>query len=444
MSTSIICKINDSAGVPLVGFIRVIADYLIADDVSQTVTVPVFRDTNLVNGECTLNVAPSSRAKASYLFEVWSNGVAGLSLAWSFRAIVPDSIVPISLTDLQSTGITKDALDSSLLTITRRILADETFWAKLKGGALNFKGAFNLASYYRRGDCVVWEGSSYIMTHDGVIQGIYPNNTDRWLLIAAKGEVAAFLTGDTDPYNAERWQFSTNAPSKSAVHTGLSQKLWRNDDRLVNCRATNTDVNDVSEAIANTKFVKDNMTIVRNQAGTDADAKVIQTRAYVDATADVLRTYADNKDNALLNTTVVNDNAIRDNILLRLPQPFDNGVFINGTKSANLPTNTWQSVFRQTITIRASGSHSVIVNPYVAFRKTSVDAIFAAARVRLNGQVSDGHVQELAGNFPVTMAFTAMFQNVPAGVYGVDIQVLHQTGGLVDFDHARLTTVAYY
>ena len=224
MPTPILCKVNDSAGVPLVGFIRVIADYVITDDFNQTVTVPIFRDTNLVNGQCTLQIAPSAQAKASYLFEVWSNGSAGLSLAWSFRAIVPDSINPISLTDLQSTGITKDALDSSLLTITRRILASDEFWGKIRYGTLNFKGVYDPAAYYRRGDAVSFQGSSYVMTYDGIIRDNVPINTSFWLLVASKGEVAAFLQGDTSAYNEQLWQYDNAAPSKSAVNSGLVQK----------------------------------------------------------------------------------------------------------------------------------------------------------------------------------------------------------------------------
>lgn len=279
--TTIICKLKDSGGSPLTGFVRVIAAYIVNDYNTGVVTLPVPKDTQLVNGECSINVQDTALARVSYRFEVWQVTASTTGMIWEFNAQVPASIEPIFLTDLAATGITRDALDDGLLSVTRRILVDDTFWERLRTSALNIKGQYNNASFYRRGDAVVRDGSSYVSIFDGVHQGKDPLvSPTHWLLYAAKGEVAANLVGDNEPYNATSWLNVQSSPTKNALRNVFETKAPIASPTFTNARnATNWLQTDYSDAIPNTKWVKDRVDAERAITVNSIDSRVDQLKA---------------------------------------------------------------------------------------------------------------------------------------------------------------------
>ncbi len=255
--TIITCNIKDSLGSPLAGYVRVVADYVIPQD-NGSVTVPIANQVNLVNGQASLNVTASEIAKVTYLFEVWQKTVDVEGLAWSFRATVPDSPTPIALADLQATGLTKDALDSSILTVTRRLLASDIFWSQLKNGTLNFKGNYSATAFYRRGDAVVFNGSSYVQTSDEIVQNKLPiDNPGIWLMFAAKGEVAQSVQGDNEVYNATTWVNDLDAPTKNTLRNHLETLAPKSGAVLANPTISTTLLDtDNSKSIPYTSWVR--------------------------------------------------------------------------------------------------------------------------------------------------------------------------------------------
>lgn len=274
--TIINCKLNDSGGSPLTGFVRVIADYIITNDVTGTATLPVPKDTQLVNGQCDLDLQDSATARVSYRIEVWQVTGTTTGLVWTFNAKVPSSITPIPITDLIATGITKDALDTGLLSVTRRILSDETFWSRLRSDTLNFKGEYGGSILYRRGDAVVRDGSSYLSIFDGIHQGKDPLvSPSYWLLIAAKGEVAVNLTGDNTPYSAAGWANKTSSPTMNTLRNVIETLAPKNAPALTYPYTTeDLTPGNYGAQIPNSKWVKDRIGEERALTISTVDSRV--------------------------------------------------------------------------------------------------------------------------------------------------------------------------
>lgn len=69
--TSIVAQLKDSVGNPLVGYIKITADYLLTDDSGNTY-LPLSYDFTLNSGgSATFNLPPSEAAKVSYRFQIY-------------------------------------------------------------------------------------------------------------------------------------------------------------------------------------------------------------------------------------------------------------------------------------------------------------------------------------------------------------------------------------
>ncbi len=281
--TLIVCKLKASSGANLQGFIRVTSDGVIMDDLTGTAIMPVAKTVALVNGQCTLDLAPSAQARVTYRFEVVQQDADGTGTVWDLRAVVPDSIEPINLLDLQPTGLTRDALDSSVLTVSRRILADETFWSRLKSEAINFKGAYDNAKLYRRGDAITYFGSSYVMISDLVISGKNPiSSPSDWLMIAAKGEVAANLVGDNAPYSATTWVNDMASPSKNTLRNVIETKLDTLNGTANGLRTISTPgINDYTTTVPNLMWVTDKTNQAKSEVIATLDSRINSSKPFL-------------------------------------------------------------------------------------------------------------------------------------------------------------------
>lgn len=412
--TLINCKINDSGSVPLTGFIRVTADYLISDDLTKVATVPASRRVPLVNGQCQLNLEDSDIARVSYRFDVWQVKADVSGIVWSFNARVPASIDPINFTDLLPTGITRDALDTGLLAVSRRMLADDTFWSRLKSDILRFKGVYNATTYYRKGDAVVYQGSSYVMIFDGIVQNQIPfNNATYWLLFAARGEQPTAVTGDNESYNETTWANNFNAPTKNAVMQRMKQLAVQDGAILANVRIANTWANtDYSQNVAYTSWVVDKVNAMRGLASADsqtiANAAIVTANNYTDTTnnsqnVDIAAKYNDSID--------------------RLPVAFyDRTILVSGLTPFN--GNVWTDVVTLPITVKPRGSACVAIDAFSLFDQATGNNAALRLRLMLNGSYSNEYYVYAFNNVRNTQLLRHMFRNIGGGSYIARLQVV--------------------
>lgn len=277
--TSIVAQLKDSVGNPLVGYIRITADYLITDN-SGNAYLPLSYDFTLgANGSVTFNLPPSEAAQVSYRFQVYervtnADNTTSDFLIWDFRAKVPDSTTAIQLIDLiQSTGVTRDAQDASLSTIVRSLYLSDSFWSRLQSQLFSPKGSFNATTFYRRGDIVTYDGSSYIYISDTQTQGNQPPNATFWQLQASRGFTGVGTTGNNTAYSAAGWLSQTDAPSRGAVRD------------VIETLATKVDVN---SRVSATNAVLTNPTLAADPVASDRSSKIPSTN-WVQTVLDVVR-----------------------------------------------------------------------------------------------------------------------------------------------------------
>lgn len=230
--TLVHAALNNSYGVPIAGYIVVKLDYLVVNELTQESYLPIAAKVPLAAGEATMTLEPSEAARVTYLFEVYetvSSNQAGVIvitdvLRWSFRAKVPDSATPIELFDLMSnTGITHDTMDASLSSIVRRLYLSDDFWVRFQQQVVTPKGVFNPTTYYKRGNLVAYNGGSYVYINNVPDVNIYPTINTHWQQLAAKGDVGAGTTGNTQDYDATAWSNQVDAPSRGAVRNIIEQ-----------------------------------------------------------------------------------------------------------------------------------------------------------------------------------------------------------------------------
>lgn len=224
--TVITADLKDSIGQPLDGYIQIKLDYLVSDD--SATYLPAANRIVLADGQATILLEPSEVARVTYLFEVYqttatTDGSVD-TLLWAFRAKVPASVTPIRLTDLiQTTGITNDALDSSLTAIIRRLYLSQDFWQELQGHLLKPQGFYSPTAWYKRGDLVNYQGDAYLYIAALAAQGSVPTDASAWHLLTEKGQTGAGTTGNPAPYDAMGWVGATDAPSKGAIRNIIEQ-----------------------------------------------------------------------------------------------------------------------------------------------------------------------------------------------------------------------------
>lgn len=422
--TLINCKLNDSGSAPLTGFVRVIADYIITDDATGIATLPVPSDTQLVNGQCQLNLEDSDLARVTYKFEVWQVTATTTGIIWTFNARVPASLTPINLTDLVATGITKDALDTGLLAVSRRILADDNFWTRLKSDVLTFKGAYSPTTYYRKGDAVVYQGSSYVMVYDGIVSNQIPvNNATYWLLFAAKGEQPTSAQGDNTSYDASSWANSMNAPTKNAVRDRLEQLAPKDGAILANAVVANNWLQtDNSKNVTYTSWVTEKVNAMRGLANADAktlaDAAQTYANQYTDSINTSVRQFA-----TTLDTNQAADILAKYNDALdRLPSVFRDSSLLTGT-SVGLTANVWTDIAAQNIVVKARGSAAIAINGGITVDQNATQALTLRYQLVLNNAVSNEHTITLQPNLFDTRSMYHVFSGFAGGNYSAKIRI---------------------
>jgi microcystin-dependent protein len=263
--TQIHADVRDSRGTPLAGFIRVTADYQILDDTTSFLPVPA--DIPLVSGEATFELEPSEVAGVSYLFEFYRVDLIE-TLVWSFRSRVPDSETPIQLVTLQAqTGVTSENRNTTVAAILRSLYVDDNFWDRAREVLIPFKGPWEPLDYYKRGDYVVYQGSSWIYRSPLALQGVVPgSDPDIWSLAASKGDPGSGVTGSLDPYDANLWNGSDQAVSQDAIRDiiealpstlGLSGFIGADGATLTDARIGDTYLStENSNSIAYTSWVQ--------------------------------------------------------------------------------------------------------------------------------------------------------------------------------------------
>lgn len=442
--TIINCKLNDSIGAPLTGFIRVVSDYIINDDATGVATLPVPSDVPLVNGACVLNLEDSDLARVTYRFEVWQVTASTTGIVWTFNARVPASLTPIKLTDLVATGITKDALDTGLLTVSRRILADDTFWTRLKSEVLSFKGAYSSSTLYRRGDAVVYQGSSYVMVYDGVISNQIPvSNPTYWLLFAAKGEQPTSAQGDNTSYNASSWANDQNAPTKNAVRDRLEQLAPKDGAILANAAIANNWLDtDNSKNVAYTAWVTTKVNTLRGLANADAktlaDAAQVYANQYTDSINTSVRQFATTLDTAQAADILAKYNDAVD----RLPSVFQSSTNVVGN-TVGFSAGTWLDICTQAIVVKPRGSSAVAVNGLFTVDQNSAGIVTLRYRLLLTNSNGFEYALSAPPNQYVSQNVMHIFQGILGGNYTAKLQMRTDVAATWNLRLAYLYTTAY-
>lgn len=260
----------------LSGFIRVNIESDFSDD-TGFIWVPVATDYNLVSGVVSFDLEPSDIAKVSYVFEIWQNipdTIDGLGVHTinppkrlkSFKAIIPSSATPINLKDLSTqTGIRYDSQDASLLTLSRYLYSNDTFWSALSSRVWQNKGIWDITLFYKRGDVVLYNGSGYQYMAQVVTSTNLPTDTNYWQLLVSKGDTGTGTTGNNAAYGVS-WVSATDAPSRDSLYTKietlatttqLASKASLTGAVLTSATAnTNPTITDNTTTIATTAFVQ--------------------------------------------------------------------------------------------------------------------------------------------------------------------------------------------
>lgn len=219
--TLINCTINKSGTTePLVGYVGVTSNnYLSSGSVFYTSSLVKYP---LVNGTVQIELVPTDVAQVAYNFKVIAVDPVDQAETevYAFEATVPYSATPINLNTLApQSGIRYDRRDASLLTLARFLSSNESFVNFLGGKLWSNKGNFNPATVYKRGNVVLYQGSSYQYVSESQSAGIVPGTDDAvWVLLAA-GQSADASGGGLVVFNtlATRPNWGTAEAGRTAV-----------------------------------------------------------------------------------------------------------------------------------------------------------------------------------------------------------------------------------
>ena len=262
--TTITANILDSQGNPLTGNITVVLTSAVSD--GSTLYVPVIKTIPLVSGAATFTLDATDTFKIPYSFTVNSlDGSGNVTQVLTFQAVVPTSATAVNFSDLaKAVGLTQNNQDISLTSLSRLVYNSDDFWAKLKATIFVPKGAWSSTAYYKLGDIVSYNGSSYLCTSSTNIIGDIPPSSN-WQLVASVGQTGTGTGGNNAPYDATAWLNQLDAPSRGAVRN-LVQTLATQSQlatyaplvspALVTPTATTPAQSDNSNAVATTSYVK--------------------------------------------------------------------------------------------------------------------------------------------------------------------------------------------
>jgi microcystin-dependent protein len=217
-------NLRDSLGQPLAGKIRITLTQPVAtpNKTSELLTVPATVD--LVAGSATFDLEPTTDDGVSYLFEVLD---ANDLVVRDFTAQVPESGTAIEFAALaEQSGITRQSYDTNLSAVVRRMYVDDLFWDRARETLAPYKGVYDADAFYKRGDVVLHQGSSWVYVAAIATAGSTPSEapTSFWRLWARKGEPGAGTTGSLDPYDALNWAGNPEAVSKASM-VGVVENL---------------------------------------------------------------------------------------------------------------------------------------------------------------------------------------------------------------------------
>jgi microcystin-dependent protein len=225
--TTIIAKLKDSTGANLVGYINITLESILSD--LDTLYLPIVNRKTLVNGQVIFDLEPSDNAHVAYRFDIFQLGTPDTDpdpevdnstpdvLIKTFKALIPDSLTSINFKVLaDQSGIKYDNQDSSLLTLSRYLYSNDTFWDVLGSRVLDNKGQWVVGSFYKKGDVVTYDGSGYQYVSPESTQGTLPTDVNRWRLLVSRGATGAGTSGNNTAYGAG-WSGQTDAPTRNAL-----------------------------------------------------------------------------------------------------------------------------------------------------------------------------------------------------------------------------------
>lgn len=297
---SVVFQLKNSADDPLDGYVEITLDSVIVD-ADYDSHVPSVATVNLdASGQATVTLEPSEVKKVAYLFEVYENNlitpeptdedpnpdpIPSPILVWTVRAFVPDEPTVYFSDLVDQTSITSDLLSSSMANIAKLIASDSNFQS-LAQVIFNHKGAWDAATIYRKGDLVLFDGSSYLYVNDVPTDTNVPNEVASvyWNLFVSKGDAGSGTNGNDDPFGIT-WNGALDAPSRNAVYDELKDKIGINEiggimasnsfsfasPQLQNSPTTVTPLaNSNSSSIPNTSWVQDRIANFVDYAYLDA------------------------------------------------------------------------------------------------------------------------------------------------------------------------------
>jgi len=247
--TVIQCKLYSSGNVPLVGYVAVTLSGRVVNTDTNSILVPRTDKYPLVAGAVNITLEPTEDDRTTYKFEIYHteqvtpeatednptpSPITVESLVDAFYAMVPDYLTPIKLTQLaRQTGITRDSMDTSLVTVIKRLIADPEFWQAANTNLFRVKGVYNTAFSYINGDVVNFDGSAWICVTPNAITGQSPlQYPGGWRLLVSKGDTGAGVTGNTTAYDKDIWVDNV-APGRVAVKNIIEQLARKTDVALL-------------------------------------------------------------------------------------------------------------------------------------------------------------------------------------------------------------------
>lgn len=283
--TRIQCQVRDSAGSLFNGKLIITLDGVLTHlkegaELIDSLLFPLPSEIIISSGELDILLYESATDRITYFFQFYKQTATTPEIAyseetaWELRAIVPASSQPISLLDLTQTSLRIRDGDSSLYTVTSRLISNQLFWDNANVKLFPDKGDWNPDVVYKVGDVVRYLGAQYRYYNQAPTARQQPTisnslNSDYWRTFGgSKGDSGTGVTGEDDVYNASTWNGVLTPPSKNAVRDIIEQ-LSRSTDLLPKANINNPTftgsvtiptppLNDNSTLAVNSAFCRDN------------------------------------------------------------------------------------------------------------------------------------------------------------------------------------------
>ena len=206
--------IEDSGGVGLSGFLRVMLDAPLSIG-NKTLTL-MARSFPVVDGDlfaANIDLEPSDMLQVTYRVMFYTVSLDKEMLWLDFHCIIP-AVASIDITMLLPTGIVRETMDTSIIRLANLISDDAYFSSKLS--PLIFVGVWQQETLYYRGNVVSFDGSSYVYKLPLPSIGNSPLLGAFWQLLASRGVTGTGTLGSATGYGAS-WESQNDAPSRGAI-----------------------------------------------------------------------------------------------------------------------------------------------------------------------------------------------------------------------------------